>query len=238
MNSPSRPVAVVTGGSRGIGRAVAEDFLNQGYRVAICARTNKELERTANELAKQHESDSLIAQALDVGDESAVTAFVQEILRQWQQVDVLVNNAGINHQRSWDLPPQEFKDQLTVNTLAPFLFAREVIPQMLTRQSGYIFNIGSICSFIGFPTVGAYTASKFALRGWNESLFRELVPQGVRVTLLAPSWVDTQMSAHSPVPPEQRLRPQDITSTIRYLLSLSPSAAVREILIECTNDLS
>ena len=239
----NNPVAVITGASRGIGLAVAKELFRTGYSLALCSRNQAELQEAVAGtlsplLANVNALDSRIfLQSVNVADEQSVAAFVGETIDRFQRIDVLVNNAGINHQQTWDIAPEDYRAQLEINTLGPYHLARSVVPQMLRQRAGYIFNIGSVCSFVGFPTVGAYTASKFALRGWNESLFRELVPQGIKVTLIAPSWVDTKMAAHSPIAPADRIQPDDIAATISHLLTLSHSAAVRELVIECTSDL-
>ena len=122
---------------------------------------------------------------------------------------------------------------LEVNYLSAVRFIQAVVPEMKKCMSGYIINIASICGVTGFADVGAYCASKFAMVGYSEALGRELEPSGIRVTALCPSWVNTRMAMRSPVAPDQMIQPEDMGSTVRFLLSLSSGVRVRQIVLDC-----
>jgi 3-oxoacyl-[acyl-carrier protein] reductase len=104
---------------------------------------------------------------------------------------------------------------------------------MKKASGGHIINIASICGVEAYPEVGGYCASKFALVGYSEALDQELADFGIKVTAICPSWVTTRMSSRSPVPPELRIQPEDMASTVRYVLSLTAAARVRQVVIHC-----
>jgi len=123
---------------------------------------------------------------------------------------------------------------LDTNLTAQFVFLQAIVPIMKEQKSGYIFNVASRAGKIGFAGSGGYNASKFGLVGLNESLYRELVPLGIRVTALCPAWVNTKMAyeAGSKLRQIQMIQPEDIFETIRWLLTLSLGACVKEVVIE------
>jgi short-subunit dehydrogenase len=111
---------------------------------------------------------------------------------------------------------------------------------MIEGNAGTILNVASRAGIIGFPNFGAYGASKFGMVGLSESLYRELAPRGIKVTALCPSWIDTDMARESgtPLSSEEMIQTEDLMKTVRWLLSLSPAACVREVMIECRADIS
>jgi short-subunit dehydrogenase len=131
------------------------------------------------------------------------------------------------------LPEQDFKSMLETNLVAQLIFTQEVVPAMKKQQSGYIFNVASRSGKVGFAGNGGYAASKFGLIGLSESLYRELTPQGIKVTALCPAWVNTNMAqeAGTPLETEEMIQPEDLFETIRWLLNLSAGACVKEVVI-------
>lgn len=225
--------AIVTGASSGIGRDTALFLARKGFRVVACARRHNLLEQLASELGEPHQT-----RVLDVTDRAAVNGTVSELVRNFGSIDLLFNNAGVNAPGSCGIEPDVFDSIIQTNLVGAWNMLNAVVPQMKRQRSGTIINMSSICGKIAFSEAGAYSASKFGVIALNESLFRELVPLGIRVTALCPSWVDTDMAHHSPVPDEGKIQTLDICRTIDYLLSLSPNAHVRELVIECSGDLT
>lgn len=227
-------IALVTGASRGIGAAVAKGLAEDGFHVGLIARSK------LDDVAKAIRSHGAHAHPFHVEVENAdsVQKAIAELLKQEGRIDLLVNNAGMYAQGDIDLPEEDFEKILHVNLLGAVHTLRAVVPVMKKQKSGMIVNIASICGKVGFAKIGAYTASKFGLVGLSESLFRELAPLGIRVTTICPSWVNTQMAAHAPFGGEKMIQPGDILQTIRFLQGLGPQASVREIVIDCTSDLS
>ena len=223
------PVALVTGGSRGIGRAAAEELAREGYKVALIARTPERLEAAARELVETLGLDAEHAPvtfALDVGDGQAVGDAVDRLAAEWGRIDVLFNSAGVSIPGTLELGAD------TLDLLY------RTIPIMRRQGSGYIFNLASRNGKIGVAGLGGYTASKFGLVGLGEVLYRELAAQGIKVTTLCPGWVNTDMASGEGCvhPPEKMIQPEQIAATMRWLLSLGPSVSIMEVLLECTAD--
>ncbi len=238
---PDMPVAIVTGAGRGIGRAVCLGLAADGYRVALVARTEADLRTVADQIAAaagDPGDDSTLLLPLDVADVSAVEQAVATVRERFGRIDLLFNNAGAIKLGTLDLNSEDITGLYEVNLRGPFAFMRAVVPVMKQRQSGHIFNIASKAGKIGFAGCGAYSATKFGLVGISESVYRELAPHGIKVTALCPSWVDTDMArtGGTPLDASQMIQPDDIMNTIRWLLSLSPAACVRELVIECAID--
>lgn len=182
---------LVTGGSRGIGLATAQAFLEEGARVAICAQDPVRLEAVAEGLGAQGE---IFAQALDIRDASQVVSFVDTCAERWGGIDVLVNNAGV----LWTGPYAE-QDYASIDTVIDsnvkgvMYAARAVLPHMLRVARGTIINISSGAGLTGFPELVAYSSSKFAVVGFTESLDQEVGHRGIRVFGLCPGRVATDM---------------------------------------------
>jgi NAD(P)-dependent dehydrogenase (short-subunit alcohol dehydrogenase family) len=227
----SERVAFVTGASRGIGRALALGFANEGYHVAALARSEGEL----NVVAKEGKAGRILPVRMDVGDPDSISAALDTVRTAFGKIDVLVNNAGMGIIGTLNVPSETFESALVVNLSGPFRILQEVVPMMVEAGSGTIINIASRMGKIALANSGAYAASKFGLVGLTESLYRELAPKGIKVTAICPSWVDTGM-AHdcgTPLMSEEMIQPDDIMETVRWLLALSPAACVREVVIEC-----
>lgn len=235
------PVALVTGGSRGIGKAAAQELAREGYKVALLARTPERLETAARELVETLALDAEhapVVHAVDVCDGQAVREAVDRLAADLGHIDVLFNSAGISIPGTLELDAGTLDRLYRTNLRAPFLFMKHVIPIMRRQGKGYIFNLASRNGKIGVAGLGAYTASKFGLVGLGEVLYRELASQGIKVTTLCPGWVNTDMAANEDCvhPPERMIQPEQIAATMRWLLALGPSASVMEVLLECTAD--
>jgi NAD(P)-dependent dehydrogenase (short-subunit alcohol dehydrogenase family) len=235
------PVAIVTGAGRGIGRAIAIALARDGYRVALIARSRGQLDSVASDIAALGENvpQSLVYD-LDIADQDVVRRTAESIVRRFGRVDVLVNNAGQWARGILDVSAERFQQLLAVNIAGALTLIQTVVSIMKTQGHGHIFNVASRAGKVGFPEEGAYCASKFALVGLGESLLKELAPLGIKVTSLCPAWVDTEMArqAGTPLPSEEMIQPEDMVKTVRWLLSLSPAACVREVLIECRHSIA
>ena len=229
-----KPVAIISGASRGIGRAVALDLASQGYRTALIARGEKELLTVEREIAAS-DGEILVCSG-DVSECGRVKAIVDGVWSRWGRIDLLVNNAGIFRPGTLELSSEDFNYQLNVNLGGAYNLCKAVVPLMKKLGSGRIVNISSLSGKIGFAGAGAYCASKFALVGFSHSLYRELLPFGIQVTCLCPSWVDTEMSKHSGIDPGSMISSADIVASMRYLLSLSAGASIPELVIQCSAD--
>lgn len=191
-------LALITGGGRGIGRAIAEAFARAGAQVALLARTEREIEQVATELRQAYRVKA-IARACDVADVESVTrAFAQVTETFGAGVDVLVNNAGIAESAPLVKTANElWQRHLAVNLSGTFYCTREALPAMLARGWGRIINIASIAGKTGAPYIAAYAASKHGVLGLTRSVALEVALQGVTVNAICPGYVDTEMTTRA-----------------------------------------
>ncbi|HKL31442.1 MAG TPA: SDR family oxidoreductase, partial [Tangfeifania sp.] len=225
-------VAIITGASKGIGKAIAIGLGKMNYQTVLIGRNQDDLKNVADEISETGGRQPA-SFSVDITNSDKVKETVAEITLQFGRIDILVNNAGIHFGGSLDLQEEGFKSMLETNIVAQLIFAQEVVPVMRKQQSGYIFNVASRSAKVGFAGSGGYCASKFGLLGLSESLYRELTPQGIKVTALCPAWVNTNMAqeAGTPLETEEMIRTDDLFKTVRWLLSLSPGACVKEVVI-------
>ena len=229
----SKKAALITGASRGIGLAIARELAMLGYSLGLVSRSEKDLETAADLIKVEHPGVEIMTGAFDIADDSKIRSFVGDVIDRFEGLSVMVNNAGELQQGTSQATPETLRRLVEVNLVAATVFAQAVIPAMKSARSGYIVNIASICGVEAFPEWGAYCASKFGLVAYSHALDHELAPYGIKVTALCPSWVNTRLSAHSPVKREEMIQPEDLGATVRYLLSLSAGARVREMVIHC-----
>jgi 3-oxoacyl-[acyl-carrier protein] reductase len=227
-------VAIVTGGSSGIGLAVARAALSEGMRVTIAARNKEKLSRALAELKKEAKgNDRVLAVPADVAVSSQIEAIVRETVSKWNRVDLLVNNAGVGQWGSIEETSETDWDRIqNINLKGAFLCTKAVLPIMKRQASGYIVNISSLAGKEGMGGMSAYSASKFGLIGLTESLLAEAVEHRIRATAICPGFVATPMVAGASVPKEEMIPPEDIGKIIIDLLHLSPVTVIKEIVVQ------
>src|SRR6187551_1080255 len=219
------PSALVTGGSSGIGLAIARMLRGEGYELTLAARTVERLEAAAAEL-------DAASVAVDVRDEAACAALVTAHLERHGGLDVLVNSAGVGIAgRIGDMSAKHFDLQQAVNLRGAFLVTREAL-SALREARGYVVNLASIAGTIPTPGLASYGAAKAALIALTRSLDREEAASGVRVTALCPGFVDTPMAEWTGIAADEMIQPEDCAELVRALLRLSPSARVPVVVIE------
>jgi short-subunit dehydrogenase/dTDP-4-dehydrorhamnose reductase len=190
---PEREVVVVTGASKGIGRATARQFARTGARVTLVARNAPLLDEVRKEI--EAEGGEALAVPADVRDESQVRNAVRSTLEQWGRIDVLVNNAGVAHLGALgELGMDELREMVDVNLLGTLLCIRAVLPHFMANQRGHIVNVSSVLGKRGVPRQAVYSASKAAVLVLSEALRSELAPHGITVTSFCPSSTDTEMN--------------------------------------------
>ncbi|MEF2276765.1 SDR family NAD(P)-dependent oxidoreductase [Deinococcus sp. YIM 134068] len=192
----NRRVVVLTGASSGIGRAAAHELAARGHTVVLAARRAESLAALARELDPS--GLRVLAVPTDVTDDASRRALIETARDHFGRVDVLVNNAGITVERGWWWDDPDPLRVLRVNLEAPVELTRLVLPEMRERRSGHIVNIGSVAGRAA--THGMYSASKFGLRGFSLGLRRELLGTGVTVSLIAPGFVRSEMTASARLP--------------------------------------
>jgi 3-oxoacyl-[acyl-carrier protein] reductase len=184
--------AVVTGGARGIGLAIAARFMKSGAEVCLWDVDAAALQAAARELAP---AGKALERAVDVTDPAAVAAAAQATAAQMGRIDILVNNAGISgmNKPTWEYPVEEWRRVLDINLSGPFLCSRAIVPGMIARKYGRIVNIASIAGKEGNPNAVAYSASKAGLIGLTKSLGKELAQSGVLVNCITPAAARTDI---------------------------------------------
>ena len=193
MGSIEGKVALITGANRGIGRAIAELFAREGALVAGAARNLELLEEVCSGIRAN--GGRAVAYQLDLRDEKSVKHVVEKVQSEIGPIDILVNNAGIIHLKSIiDTPTDIFDEIMDINLRGVFIACREVLPSMMARGSGRIINLGSLAGRTGYVEQAAYCASKHAMVGFTKVLAMEAQPFGVRVHLLSPGGVRTEMT--------------------------------------------
>lgn len=221
--------ALVTGGSSGIGLAIARMLHEEGYALTLAARRLERLEATAAELGAT-------AAAVDVQHEEECARLVASHLEAHGGLDVLVNSAGVGiAARIGDTQTKHFDLQQSVNLRSAFLVTREALPA-LRRSRGYVVNLASIAGTIPTPGLATYGAAKAALVSLSRSLAREEADAGVRVTAICPAFVDTPMASWTGLASEAMIQPEDCAELVRSLLRLSPAARVPVVVIERAGD--
>ena len=214
------PVACITGASRGIGRAVAMGLAETGYQTILVGRSRQTLDLVAKEIDDivDHKEDlAPLVVPLDISDVGRIDRILGSVVFKLGRLDVLVNNAGQDIAGSLDMSCKDLEHLSRINVTAQVAVLQTVVPMMTQQGKGHIFNVASRAGKVGFEGVGGYCASKFALAGFTESLYRELVPQGIKVTTLCPGWVNTDMGheAGCTLEPDEIIQPEDMVKTIQ-----------------------
>ncbi|QEC53873.1 short-subunit dehydrogenase [Anseongella ginsenosidimutans] len=226
---------VITGGSKGIGRAIALAFAGEGAAVAICARGRKELDETAGELRRVNPDARHIAFPADCSRREELIAFFEKARENFGDVDVLVNNAGVYREATLlEEPEGLLEETLELNLLAAYHGARFFSGGMKTRKSGHIFNICSVASLRPVVAAGSYTISKYALLGLSKTLREELKPFGVKVTSVIPGSTLTASWEGVPVDASRFATAADVASAIVGAFRLSVHSTIEELLITPT----
>jgi short-subunit dehydrogenase len=187
-------VILITGASNGIGKQLAVDLAARGAVVVGCGRSLARLKEVLKQVRQTSPSSLMIG--CDVGEAEQVQGMVGKVLADYGKVDVLVNNAGIGMRKPFiETPLTTIEEIDRVNYLGAVYCAHAVLPSMIARGSGHIVNISSVAGLIGTLNMGAYCASKFAMNGWSESLYHELKPLGIAVSIVSPGPVATDFAS-------------------------------------------
>ncbi|MEN6334225.1 MAG: SDR family oxidoreductase [Phycisphaerales bacterium] len=223
-------VAIVTGGSRGIGRAIAVALAGEGATLVLAARSQGSLDEAA-ELVRRAggQAETVIT---ELREESSIRNLVRVTREKFGALDILINNAGITHSAKFAETRTEDLDRCwAVNARAPYILCREALPLLREAQAAFIVNIASVVGVKGYPLQSAYTASKHALRGWTMSLAEELRGTNVRVHVVCPGAVDTGMvgNVRPDIKAADLIGPDEIAELVLYLVTRTGNAVVDEL---------
>lgn len=227
----SRKLIVVSGGTRGIGRAIVEIFAQNGFDVVASARKEHDLKELQNHITSQYKVNCFIYTA-NLSIKHKVKGLADFILSLNRPVDVLVNNAGnfipgnIHEEEDGVL-----ESLIETNLYSAYHLTRGLIKNMIAQKSGYIFNMCSVASLMAYPNGGSYSISKFALLGFSKCLREEMKPYNIKVTSIMPGAVLTDSWAGVDIPAERFMQPGDVAKTIWTAYSLSDGAVIEEIVM-------
>ena len=218
-------VAIVTGASRGIGRAIAKEYARQGAKVVVTARTQTPtgLTSTVHDTAReiQEAGGEALAVGCDAADGQQVQAMVRQVTDRYGRIDVLVNNAGLYFPRkpSFEIEPERWELLMSVNVRGPYLTCRQVLPTMMEQRQGSIINIGSRAGTLPIPGGSDYCSSKAALNMLSLCLAEEVREYGIAVNVLNPGGVKTEWAEASGWPPpwNERVEPEEVCPSAVYL---------------------
>lgn len=222
--------ALVTGGSRGIGRAIAIRLAGLGAAVAVCGRDAASLENTANELRLL--GGKLHTQVADVTSAADVAALVQETEKQLGPISLLVNNAGIGNPGFGPVQEKTGDDWdrvLDTNLKSAFLVSLQVVPGMIRRRTGDIINISSLAGKSVFAGGGLYCASKWGLQGLTGCMAEDLRAHGIRVSIVCPGSVATEFSGRGPKDPAKVLHAEDVAHAVAMIVTQGPQSFLSEV---------
>lgn len=226
--------ALVTGGGRGIGRAIALGLAAAGAKVVVISRTESELKETvAKCLAAGGKAHYHVA---DLTNPEVTETAIGQLLTEYQHFDILVNNAGMGVAGSAEEgDPNEWEKMMQLNLSAPMRLTRKIAPGMIQREKGIIINIGSVAAIEGMKRGGAYAATKHGLRGWSLSCYERLRPYGIKVVCIHPGYVATKMvKGMKGVDVERMICPEDVAQACMLAVHTSPMCCPVEITLRPT----
>jgi len=227
-------VALVTGAGRGIGASIAIKLAGMGATTVICGRTRATLESTAAAITKS--GGKAETTECDVTDLTSVEQLAERVRGKFGRLDVLVNNAGIGgfggplHQ----MPPESWDQVLNTNLRGVYYCIRAFAPIMISARGGHIINISSLAGKNPLPNGAAYAASKWGLNGLSYSIAEELRGHNIRVSIICPGSVDTELSPHAGKDHSRMLQPTDVAHAVEMLVTQAPQSFVSEILLRPT----
>ncbi len=223
---------VITGASKGIGKAIAEIFASNGHSLFICSRNEVALYKTMEELLTRFPHTRIKAKARDVSKKEEAIEFGKWVIENGYAVDVLVNNAGLFNPGSvYNEADGSLEEMIAVNLYSAYHLTRTLLPVMMPRKSGHIFNMCSIASLHAYPNGGAYSISKYALAGFSKNLREEMKPHGIKVTAIYPGAAYTGSWEGTGIDPKRIMEAKDIATMVYAAAQLSPQACVEDIIL-------
>ncbi|WP_045451888.1 SDR family NAD(P)-dependent oxidoreductase [Vibrio campbellii] len=227
-------VAIITGASRGIGKTISHYFAKEGYTLVLLALNTKNLEQAQTELKAQYPLCLVETVSVDFNNPSDVESAIKSIIEMHENIDVLVNSAGVLAAGNTDLSLATLSELVNVNLLSTITACNLIAEKMKQQGYGEIYNLGSTAGLVPVPKIAAYSATKAAMVSYSQSLYQELLPFGVKVCCLCPSVVDTDMTNDGRIDNKLKIETQDLAKALSFVRSLSPGAAVNTLSIRCS----
>lgn len=224
--------AVVTGATQGIGKAIAEKLLSEGFSIAICARSQSDLEQLEQSWKQEYPGAQVLCLSADFSKQEDVKGFAKKVMDAFPHIDILVNNAGIffpgniTEEKEGDL-----ETIMQVNVFSAYHLTRILMPAIRNNSGAHIFNMCSIASLRAYPNGGSYSISKYALLGFSENLRMELLPRRIKVTAICPGATESRSWAGAEIPKGRIMEASDIASMVWSAYNLSPQANTEIIVL-------
>lgn len=228
----TRKKALVTGCTKGIGLAIVNKLAQEGYDVAGCARNKKDLEHLYKQLSEQYLNQTFFMESCDVGNAEDLRVFCNDALTDFGHFDVLVNNAGVFLPgQIQNEEPGTFETLINTNLASAYHVTRAILPGMINRKKGHIFNICSTASITAYTNGGSYCISKFGLLGMSKVLREELKPHQIRVTSILPGATFTNSWSGSNLPETRFIKPEHVAALLYQAIEIADYSNVEEILV-------
>ena len=222
---------LVTGGTKGIGKAILKKFMANGYDAFTCSRSQSDLAQLKEEMESTYPGRKLFIKEADLSKKEAVQSFA-EFVRKEAIPDVLVNNSGIFIPGAIHSEPEgNFEQTMQTNLYSAYYLTREFTPAFIHRKSGHIFSMGSIAGMTAYANGGSYAISKWALRGFTQCLRQELMAYGIKVTAILAGATMTASWEGVDLPKERFIKAEDVAETVWAANSLSANSVVEEIVV-------
>lgn len=224
--------AVITGSTKGIGKAVVVALLREGWNVAISSRNYDELESMQKELGQLYPLRQILIHKVDFSKKEETLRYGSQLTKEWEEIDLLINNVGLFipgaiHQEEDGM----LEKMIETNLYSAYYLTRSLLNGMKQRRKGQIINMCSIASFMSYPNGGSYTISKFAMLGLSKVLREEMKPHGIKVTAVMPGATWSASWANADFPLDRLMNPEDVAEAIIALTRMSDASVVEEIII-------
>ncbi len=222
---------LVTGGTKGIGKAIVVKFAQAGFDIYTCARNQQDLDKLKTELNQKFPEISVFVKQADLSVKEQTKDFAEEVKKHCVP-DILINNTGIFIPGAIHSEPEEnFELTLQTNLFSAYYLTRAFTGEFIARRTGHIFTIGSIAALTSYPNGGSYAISKWAMLGFTKCLRQELLPYGIRVTSVLPGATLTASWEGVDLPADRFIKASDVAETVWSVYNLSPQSVVEEIVI-------
>lgn len=239
MENLNGKTALITGGGKGLGKAIALSLAAEGVNIGLISRTITDLKAVAEEVKAMNADIKVAFAAADISDYEQITGAITSIKNELGIIDILINNAGVGKFGKFlDLSVEEWEDIVKINIFGAYYATRAVLPEMKERRSGDIVNISSSAGLKGAPLTSAYSASKFGLIGMSESLMQEVRKDNIRVLTMTPSTISTDMAKNLNLTdgnPDTTLQPEDFAELLTAHLKLPRRALVKDVSLWSNN---
>ncbi|MEZ5058094.1 MAG: SDR family oxidoreductase [Saprospiraceae bacterium] len=221
---------VITGGTKGIGLAIAHRFAANGYDILVCSRTESDLDVMKSVFEKEYPDIKILTKAVDMSKKSEVLDFAAWLMKQKSQIEILVNNAGVFLPGEITKEPDgKLEAQIETNLYSAYHLTRALLPHI--PENGHIINMCSVASIIAYPNGGSYSISKFAMLGFSKVLREELKPKNIKVTSIMPGATWSASWEGVELPEERLMQASDIAESVWSVAQMSPAACVEEVVI-------